>query len=500
MGASRLRILRILAAEGLFLSLTACLVAWPITQWVTKLIGALEPALESGAHLQLDLAPDARVFAYAVALSILATLALTLAPAHTLLRRQISPFIKAGEHSVIRGTSRLASFLVVTQVALCALLVTIGSLAYRSLFYINTSDLYFTKDHLLLADVNTAGAVSNPEQNGALLERMRQRLTSIPGVEWVSWAAGAPPRDHGLMDLPAEAIDSGRALVTDGAFVGPNYLETLGVPILMGRDISAADISGSRAVAVVNRKVADQLWPGESALGKTFRIADGAPAEVVGVVPNGAFSGIAKDGSIAGIGRAARPSFVFLPELRDFSTPGAKTFHIRYTDDLTNLIPEVRAAVREVDGRVPVYSVRTMDEEFQDFIAPIHIITTLIGLFAMSSLLLSSIGLYAAVAFHTGRRTREFGVRVALGGTPWQVVREVLTRGLILAGIGVGAGLTMAAAVAKTASGLLFGVDPTDATTYAAVIVLLGFTSLAACYLPARRASRIDPMSALRQE
>ncbi|HEY6347082.1 MAG TPA: ABC transporter permease [Bryobacteraceae bacterium] len=500
MGASRSRILRMLVAEGLSLSFTACLAAWPLTRSVTGLIGALWPPLASGAHLQFDFAPDARVFVYGVVLSILATLTFTLAPAYTLWRRQISPFIKAGEHFVIRGNSRLVSALVITQIALCALLVTIGSLAYRSLFYIDTSDLYFNKGQLLLAEVNTAGAATHPEQNGTLLERMRQRLSIIPGVAAVSWATGAPPRDHGWVDLPVESTDSGRATVTDGAFVGPDYLEALGVPILTGRDISAADVEGSRSVAVVNRKLADRLWPGGSALGRTLRLGEGAPAEVVGVVPNGAFSGVRNNGSIAGIGKAERPNFVFVPEQRYTSVPGAKTFHIRYQHDLASLIPEIRAAVHDVDDRVPVYSVRTMDEDFQDFIAPIRIVTTLIGLFAASSLFLSSIGLYAAIAFHTTSRTREFGIRAALGGTPWQVLSGVLKRGLALTGVGVAAGLTIAAAVAKTLSGLLFGVDPTDAMTYTAVIVLLGVISLAACYLPARRASRIDPMSALRQE
>ena len=272
--------------------------------------------------------------------------------------------------------------LVIAQLALCTVLVAAGSLSFQSVFYIDHSDLYFTKDHLLLANVNTAGAASGGEQNLALLEGIRQRLRSIPGVGNVSYATAAPPHHHGWMDLPVQAGGSDRSTVTDGTTAGPDYIETLGVPKLAGRDFSAADPTGVRATAIINQKLAGALWPRESALGKTILLGEGRQQiEVVGVVPNGAFSGVAKDGSMRGIGKAERPNFVFLSERPDFSLPGGKTFHIRYTGSLERLIPAVRAAVREVDGRVPVFSVRTMDEEFLEFTAPIRIVSTLIGIF-----------------------------------------------------------------------------------------------------------------------
>jgi predicted permease len=500
LGASRLRIIRMLVAEGLLLSLAACLAAWPLTLVVTRAIGKLVPSIESGLRMQLDLAPDGRVLAYGIALAILATLAFTLAPTFGFWKRQARPFLKAAEHSVIRGGSRLVNTLVIAQVALCVVLVTAGSLAYQSLFYIDTSDLHFTKDHLLLVGVNTAGAVTGGDENIGLLERIRERLGGILGVARVSWATAAPPHDHGWMSLPVEAMDSHRSTLTDGTIVGPDYIQALGVPSLIGRDIAADDTAG-RATAVINRKLAGELWPGESALGRTILLfEERQPIEIVGIVPNGAFSGVGKDGAMTGIGKAERPNFIFLAEQQNSSKPGEKTFHIRYAGDLERLIPEIRAAILEVDGRVPVFSVRTMDEEFRDFTAPIRLVTILIGLFAASALLLSSVGLYAAIAFHTARRTREFGIRAALGGTPWQVLRAVLKQGLVLTMAGVALGLTLAAAVAGTAAGLLFGVDPTDKVTYVAVLGLLVVVSLAACYLPARRASRVDPMSALRQD
>jgi putative ABC transport system permease protein len=289
--------------------------------------------------------------------------------------------------------------------------------------------------------------------------------------------------------------------LTDGTIAGPDYIEALGVPNLVGRDLSAGDAARGRATAVINRRLAGELWPGESALGKMILLGEGRqPIEIVGIVPNGAFSGVAKDGSFAGIGKAERPNFIFLAELRNASAPGAKTFHIRYTGDLKALIPEIRTAVRDIDARVPVFSVRTMDEEFRQFTAPIRIVTILIALFAASAILLSSVGLYAAIAFHTAGRTREFGIRAALGGTPWQVLRAVLKHGLLLTMTGVAVGLMLTAALARSAASLLFGVNPTDTTTYGAVTALLAVISLTAAVIPARRASRSDPMVALRQD
>ena len=501
MGASRLRLVRMLVAEGLMLSLTACLVAWLLTLWVTHAVAGLAPPLESGLRVPFDIAPDGRVLAYGMALAVFATLTFSLVAAPGIWLRQIHPLLKGSEHSVIRGGSRPLNALVIAQLTLCTVLVTAGSLAYQSVFYIDHSDLYFKRDHLLLAAVNTAGAASGGEQNMALLERIRQRLRSVPGVVNVSYATAAPPHDHGWMDLPVQAGGSDRSTVTDGTIAGPDYIETLGVPELAGRDFSTADPGSAQATAIINRKLAGQLWPGESALGKTIFLGEGRQAiKIVGVVPNGAFSGVAKDGSFAGMGKAKRPNFVFLAERPDSSAPGGKTLHIRYTGGPERLIPAVRAAVREVDGRVPVFSVRTMDEEFLQFTAPIRIVTALIGIFAATALFLSSVGLYAAIAFHTARRKREFGIRSALGGTPWQVQRAVLKQGMALTIAGVAAGLTLTALIAGVAGGLLFGVDPTDKATYLAVAGLLAMISLAASYVPARHASRADPMVVLRAD
>jgi hypothetical protein len=303
-------------------------------------------------------------------LAAIAAVVFTLAPVSSLWRERILPVLRAAEHSIIQSRSRLLTGMVVTQIALCTVLVTVGSLAYRSLFYVDNTDIYFTKSNLLLAGANTAGTATTSQENLLLLERLRIRLEKIEGVTGVSYATAAPPHDHGWMDLPVRAPGSEHSALSDGTEVGPEYIGALGIPQLYGRDISVADVTGGHATAVINQKLAKALWPGAEALGKSLLIGEGnQPVEVIGVVPNGDFSGVGKDGSFRGIGADSRPNFIFLSKQLDESAPGAETFHIRYRSDLATLIPRIRSAVREIDGRIPVFSVRTMDQEFSSFTA-----------------------------------------------------------------------------------------------------------------------------------
>jgi len=444
-----------------------------------------------------DLTPDWRVAVYALLLAVFSTLAFTLAPALRACRQDLLPLLRAGEQGVIRGRSRLANILVIAQLAVCVALLTSGGLAYRSLFLIDTTDVFFTRDHLLLAGVNTAGAGTAGEPNVALLERLRERLVATPGVVRASWAIAAPPHSHPRMGA-VQASDSRQRVATDITVAGPDYLQALRVPILAGRDFTPADITAAKASAVINQKLAQALWPGQSAAGRTMLLDQAEePVEVVGVVPNGAFSGVALGGGFAGLGKAERPNFVFLADNR--ATPGPRTFHVRYSGDLKAVAAAVRAAVREVDPRLPV-SIRTMEAEWAEFTSPIRAVTTALGLFAIGALMLASVGLYAVMAFYTARRTRELGIRMALGASPRDAVGTVLKQGLLLTAIGTGIGLVLSAAAARALGSLLFGVTPTDKPTYLVVICLLSTVSLVACYIPARRAARIDPMQALRQE
>jgi predicted permease len=486
LGAPRSRILRTLLAEGLMLSLIATAAAFAFAAWSTHAVVALFPAMESGARFDVDLTPDWRVAAYALLMALVCTVAFSLAPAWRAWRQDLLPSLKQGEHGIVSGRSKLASVLIVAQLALCVVLLTGGGLAWRSLSLMNATDLGFARDHLLLANVSTA--------EGADLEGVRQRIAAAPGVESASWAMGAPPDSHPWRNIPAQATEGGPSVHTEGTHVGPAYLRTLGVPFVEGGE------EWHGAAAVINRKLARALWPGQRAVGHTFLLGTNVtPLRVVGVVPDGAFSAV-DDSGASELAEADRQPFIFISDTYIAAAGQDRTFHIRYRGSLADLVPAVTVAIHGSDPRLTVFAVRTMQTEWDEFTSPVRVLVTLVGCFAMGGLFVAAVGLYAVVAFYTGKRTRELGIRTALGASPVQAARLIVKEGLLLTAFGLAVGLAICGIAGRAFAHLLFGVTPTDAITWISVIALLMSVSLGACWMPARRAARVDPMMALRQD
>lgn len=490
LGAPRGCIFRMLVAEGLVISTTALVAAWLFARWASRGLQHLVTQ-DGGRALPLDFSPDWHVAAYALALAIFATLAFTAAPAVRAWRQDPLPWLKAGEQAVIAGRSRLSSVLVVTQLALCVVLITGAGLAYRSQYLISNLEFHYETDHLALVFVGTSGTATTKEQHAAILERLRERLRAIPGVLAVSYARNPPLREI----YPLGRVKGGVVLEpipAEGNSVGPDFLKAMGVVALEGRDISETDRSGTKRVAVVNQNLARALWPGQSAIGQTFTFGDGKDmAEVVGVVPNGAYTNL-WDGE--------QKNVFFVAERQSPADPGEVPLHVRYAGRLDAIAPGIRAAIRETDARVPVSGLGPMEEEIRNQTGPVLMIATLLSFFAVGALILAAIGLYAVIAFNMSRRTRDFGIRIALGASSRQIVEAVLREGLVITAIGLTVGFALNVAGAKALGSLLFGVTATDVPTYAGVFTLLTVVSLIACYFPARRASKIDPMQALRQE
>jgi predicted permease len=486
LGAPRSRILRTLLAEGLLLSVVAAAAALAFAAWATHAITALFPPLASGARFDVDLAPDWRVGAYAVLLAVLCTVAFSLAPAWRAWRQDLLGSLKRGEHGIVSGRSKMASVLMVAQLAMCVVLLTGGGLAWRSLSLMNAADLGFPRSGLLLANVSTA--------DGADLERVRQNLAAVPGVESASWTIAAPPDSHPWRSIPARATDGGPEIPTEGTHVGPDYLRTLGVPILEGGE------NWHGASAVINRKLAQALWPGQSAVGHTFILGTNTtPLRVTGVVPDGAFCAVADDGS-SELAAADRRPFVFVSDAYVVPAGQDRAFHIRYRGPLGDLVPAVTAAIHRADSRLTVFGIRTMQAEWERFTSPVRVLVMLVACFALGGLFVASVGLYAVVAFYTGKRTRELGIRAALGASPAQAARLIVREGFLLTALGLALGLAICGIAGKAVAHLLFGVTPTDTVTWISVIALLTAVSLAASWLPARRAAKVDPMMALRQD
>jgi predicted permease len=488
LGAPHARIMWLLFSEGLALSLTAAAAAWLFAQWATRAIVKLIPPLASGARIEPDLAPDSTVALYALALAALSALAFTSAPAIRAWRQEVLPWLKAGEHGVVAGRSPLANILAAAQMALCVVLLTGAGLASRSLYLIGTADLHFKKDHLLVLNINTSGAAQQGRQNIALLERLRHRVEALPGVTAASYASAVPPANFGGWAGTVQLQGSTQTVSVAGMDAGPQFLETLGISLVAGRAISEEDVTAGRKIALIDRHLAETLWPGESPLGRTVMVF-GAPVEVIGVTLNAAMATM----------QGANPNFVFLPEPSG-GRAGGRVVYVRYGADEAGVAAAVRAAIRDTDSRIPVSAVRTMEEEIETDNAPQILVTSLLGVFSTGSLVVAAIGLYAVVAFHTARRTRDFGIRLALGARSSEILKSVLRDGLIVAAAGSGLGVALSLAAGRLFVSLLVAVTPTDLPTYCGVIALVTGVSLAACAIPARRAAQVDPVIALRQE
>jgi predicted permease len=494
-GASRLRLVRLVLAEGMAISAVACavacLLAWTLSRALPSLIA---PAGDAAGPIAVDFTPDWKVIAYAMGLAAAGTLVFAAGPAVRTWRQDLLPFLKAGEQGVVQGRSRLASGLVVLQLAFAVLLLAAAGLAYRSLSLVEALDLGFNKRSVLLVTIDVQGV---PEGlRSTLVDRMRERLRVVPGVTAVSYAS-SPPKEYWSSE-PVRLAGAMQPIVAERNNVGPDYLRVLGLAAQFGRELSQEDRTRTITAAVINENLAATLWPGETAVGRSLLLGQSRqPVEVVGVAPNAYFSGFR---------RAERPYFVFLPmgtrpELDDDARALRNaTLFVRYTGPLDPIAPAIGRALAEVDSRAPIMSMRTMESQLEGITAVVRMLTTLLTLFAAVSLLIAVLGQYAVLAFMTKRRTRDFGVRMALGASARQILRSVIGEGLRLTTIGLGIGCALGLLVGRTLRSVLYGVTPTDLSTYSGVIVVLALASLMASYLPAWRASRVDPIDALRQE
>jgi predicted permease len=492
LGASRVRVVRSLIAEGLALStaawIAACLFAW----WVARAISTyLIPAVAPGPVVYPALTPDWTVIGYALVLAVVCTLAVTIGPALRTWSQPLLPFLKVGEQALVGSRSKLSGALVVLQLAFSVLLLTSAGLAYRSFTVANGTDVGFDTHNLLMATVNTAGSASSPDAHLALIETLRTRLVRVPQVQSVSYVPGT--RVWPWIDHPVRRDRSSDPVLSGNPRISPDFFRTLGVPLVAGDDFRR-EAGANAGHAIVTQQLAATLWPGESAIGKILLAGPAdrlTELEVTGVVGDAYFGGRVID---------APPRFTFSAMDARPGPPGETTFFIRHSGSTDLIAPAIARALREADGRVPIAALRSLESHLASEQAPFWVLAMLLTLFAGASLLIATIGQYAVVAFEGRRRTREFGLRIALGASAEQVVRSVLRESVRLTAIGLAIGFVLSVAAGTLMARFLYGITPTDPLTYIAVFSLLAASSLVACYLPARRAARVDPLEALRAE
>jgi predicted permease len=492
LGADRGRLLRQLLTESLLLSLLGGAAGLLLAAWATDAIAGFRPPLP--VPVEIPVRFDLRAALFAVVLSLGTGLAVGLAPALRASRAALADALREGGSGSSGGTgrSRLHRGFVVAQVTASLVLLAAGGLFLRSLANAASIDPGFRlRDGILLSyDVSLAGR--SPEEARQFHERVLERVASLPGVRSATLGIGLP---LGLeMMRRAVWVEGDRSLEGDReeafGIVGPGYFETLGVDLVRGRGFTGADRPGAPLVAVVNESFARRFWPGADALGKRISVSgpEGPFLEVVGV---------ARDGKYFTLGESPRP-FYYLPLLQEGESLASLV--VRTEGDPAGLLTTVRAAVQELDTSLPLWGMRTVRDHLAVSLMPTRVAGLVVGAFGLLGLALAAVGLHGLLAYAVRQRTREIGVRLAMGAAPGAVLAQVLREGLALVLVGLAIGAALAVGLGSLLRTLLYGLHPADPLTFAAVAALMAAVALLALWAPARRASRVDPVQALRCE
>ncbi len=494
LGATRWRIVRQLLTESMLLAVIGGVCGVLLAQWaVTVLVGLV--ARES----PLNTRPDAGVLLFTAAVSIAAGLLFGLIPALQASRTNLSSAMKE-KNRLRSGFLRLSpsSLMVVMQVGLSMVLLTGAGLFARSLLKLQSEDLGFNRNNVLLLGVDPRLAGYKTTELATLYQQIVERLGSLPTVQSVSIASYSPlsgTRHSSSVVVNGYTPQDGENLDTQDILVAPRYAETLGMPLLRGRDIEVRDTPTSTQVAVINSAFAEHFFKGQNPIGRTFSFDDdsdkGAAVQIVGVV-----------GDIKSDDVRDKPDptvYRSILQVQDQSAYPA-TIHIRTQSDPTPLTPQVRQMLTQIDDKLPVFGVTTLSDQSKEKLNQERLIAQLVSFFGALALILASIGLYGVMAQGVARRTSEIGIRMALGARggniAWMILRETLY--LVLAGLILG--VPAALLGARLISTQLFGLSPTDPLTIAGAAFVLAVVAMFAGYLPARRASRVNPLSALRYE
>lgn len=481
-GASRWRLVCQSLVESLVLSGMGAAAAILLTRWAVRLLANYRPPME--VSLGLDLAIDNHVVLFTLAVSLATTLLFGLAPA---LHATGSDVVSALKETGIPGYRRFSfrSGLIVAEVALSIVLLMPSGLFFRSLQNFKRLDIGFRRDHLALVSITLDPERYPPERGNLAYRDIVERLRRVPGVQQVDFASTVPlsgvSNAHAFVKLGSE---QGR--VVESNTVGPRYFATLGIRLLRGRGFDGVD--ENHAVAVVNAAFAQAFWPGEDALGKRIALQGefGTPIEVIGVVATGKYVSVTETPT----------SYIYRPMSQDYSSTA--TFHIRTKTSSTAMLSTLSKAIESYDASLPVFDAKTMEDQLAFTVAPYEIVALILGVFGVLSLVIAFAGLYGLIAYQTAARTREIGIRMALGANPRDILTLMLNEGLRLVLLGVAAGVPVSIVVALLISKFLFGVPPLDPETYIAVPSLLGIVAGIAITIPAFRSMSIDPWGALR--
>jgi predicted permease len=505
LGADRSRIVRQLLTESVLLALVAGACGVVLAIWVIRLGFAFMPALPEGIRLGVDVRLDWRVVLYTMVVATATGVLLGLAPALHGTKAAVWTVLRDDSSAVTARyrTSRLRTWLVTAQVA-CSLLLLIGAgLAVRSLEHVRPSRLGFQSANMLVAPVTLGEPEYDRASQHQFYEQLTERVRALPGVRAVGLVDGVPggfmSRTRRSTEIEGYTPRPNESLEIDASIAGPRHFTTLGVPFVAGRDFDDRDRDGAPCVAIINEVFARRYFPGiTSPLGRhltKFGETRAAPRTLCQIV------GVVRDDSWQSLNSEVRPfyAFAFLQ-----SDERRMTLLVDVSGNVAGLTTAVRETVRALDPRVPVADVQTLDAYFSVSLYPFRLLAVVVGACGVLALFLAAIGIYGIVAYSVAQRTREVGIRMALGALTYDILALVVRQGLMPVAYGIAAGLVLSVTLTSVLTSLpldtqvLFGVSATDPLTFVGVTTFLGVIALVACYVPARRATRVDPMVTLR--
>ena len=491
-GAARRRLLQQLLIEGLVLASLAATGGLLIARWSSHLLVLLLPA-RSGNAMHLPGEMDWRVMALSAAICLISTLLFALLPAIQTSKVDLAATLRSEMAGVVRGRSRswVRSGLVVVQVSLCFILLAGAALLLQSLTRIRSDSPGFSTQDVLVTAVNLSASGYDVERAKSFQDELIDRVQALPGVESAALAR-VTPLGYGTFSSAPVVVDGYQPPPDERPSVeynqvGPGYFSTMGIPLVSGREFTRADNEAARPVAIVNEIMAAHYWPGKNPVGERLQVKD-KWCEIVGV---------AKTSKYESMRELPRP-FFYVPRRQDFSVGAA--LNIR-----TKLRAETMAAalsheLRAMDANLALYEVISLQEQLDRSTSPQKVAVTLTGILAGLALVLAAIGLYGVMSYTVSQSTRELGLRMALGARAPELFRLVISRGLALTTGGVLLGAGAALGLTRLLGNLLFKVSPRDPLAFGSAFLILMIVSLIACFLPAWRATRVDPIVALRYE
>ncbi len=503
LGAGRGRVVRQLLTESVLLALAAGAAGTLLATWLTNLLVAFIPALPEGVRLSIDLTIDWRVLAYTFGFSFVVGVFFGLVPALQTSRPDVMAALKEGSEVFTGGygQSRLRNGLIVGQVALAVLLLTCVGLAVRSLRNISPTRLGFDSENLVVAPLELERQYDRARSQ-EFYRRLKEQTLALPGVRSVSFVdvvpGGLMGRQRSSIGIEGYAPSAGESMEIDNNTISAGYLTAMNIPVVQGREFDERDRDGAPCVAVVNESFERRYFAGARALGKRLTKFESQTVklscEIVGLV---------RDDRVQSLQKEPLPWFAFPLQQ---SHKASMVMLVHPTGAPESLVPAVRRTIQSIDRDIPVSDVLTLNDTFKPFLFMYRLFGIVVGACGGLAVLLASMGIYGTVSYVVAQRTREIGIRLALGADGRDILGLMIRQGMVRVVYGLGAGLLLALALTRVLASSMFGVDilygvsANDPLTYVLVSAVLLLVTLLACYIPARAATKVDPLVALRYE